>query len=294
MEFNIDDVILEAGEDGPTGQSEAREAEVVAPTAGPVRQPNTQAAAPKANPAPAAPVANPGVPAVAASNLPARKLELDDQEKRLISTPGVSVVRFGETVSRFPIEKLKFTTQKKNMIAILSDHAITVKTHFREEDLKSFLCFGGECCEVCGLPNVKYLLPAFVYDTNDKGTPVSQDLTLKVLSLSQNQYQQLADINTAIMESSRDENGDSKASILTTDLWASCTDEQWQKVTFTQLGVNRWRKYNKQVVQELVKLWKDNKHHIYKAIAKSIDAKKFRQAIGDEAPASEVSAQNLD
>lgn len=315
-DFDLDDldsVLLNPDEAGPAsvaGSPVVQEEEVIPEVVPEVRRapaPRAPAQAPvQVVPAPVhvvpapvqqavVPVTPQAAPAIIQHHQPA-PLVLDDAEKKMLAVPGVGVVRFGDKVTRFPIERVKFTAARKTMIAILSENAITVKTHFHE-DLKSFLCFGGECCEVCGLPNLKYMLPCFVYDTNDKGQAITQQLSLKVVALGQEQYSNLVSIHESLQETSEtDENGVPLSGILTTDLIVSCTDEKWQKLTFTAVGRNRWRKFAaeaKHIREELAK-WKANKALAYRCLAKNMDAKMFRKAMDLGSEVADPGTSNLD
>jgi hypothetical protein len=198
----------------------------------------------------------------------------DAGDKKLMSLPGVSVIKFGEKVSRFPLERLKFPKDRKSLISIISLNPITIKCHFNDT-YKSYLCFGKQCCEVDALPRVKYLFPVIVYDTNAKGAPVSFDLDLQVLSIGDDQYEQLITIHNSLEEQG--------SSLTKCDLVVSCTDEKFQKITFTPNGGPKYKHPKFQATGQepkLFKRWQENKQYAYRCVARQVDPKTFEKEMG--------------
>lgn len=175
------------------------------------------------------------------------------------SLPGVVVGDIGIEVSRLPVERAKFTKDSRALISILSKQVIAVKTHYNES-LGSYLCFGGKCCEVDGLVRVKYIFPCLVYDTDKKGKPISKTATYKALSIGKDQYDDIMVISEL--------QGDD---ITKVDILVSCSDEQYQKLSFQAAGDCRWQK-SAQMVKECKEFWNDNMKHIIKAVARSVKA----------------------
>lgn len=208
-------------------------------------------------------------------NLPAVKSELDselDYEKAkesLGKLSGVVVGEIGMRVARVPIERYKATTQKIDRIGIVSKQVLAVKTHYIE-DVGSILCFEGKCCEVSGMPNVRYLFPTVIYSTDNEGNIVGKKLDLKILSASEDLYKSIITINSA----SKGVGG-----IDQIDLYVTCTDDKYQKITLNQAGPAAWRK-SKNAVKFVTEKWRKDSEHAYMAVARKIDEDSLMKLIG--------------
>lgn len=198
----------------------------------------------------------------------------------LMSLPGVVVGDVGIEVSRFPVERAKFTTSSKSLISIVSPKVIVIKTHYSEE-LGNFMCFGGRCCEKDGLAKVRYLFPIVVYDTDKRGVPVSTEVSFRVLALGKDSYD---DIRT-IMEL----NGD----ISKMDLVVTCKDEQYQKVSLTQAGAARWRK-SKEIAKEVVTFWKEHMKDLITPVARVITPEDYNKLKSEGAVIDNTVADDVD
>lgn len=183
-----------------------------------------------------------------------------------VNSPGVKKGKMGDTVSRYPIEKIRFTTSKNELVSIITNNVIIAKTHYHE-DTGKFFCFDGECCEILDLPRVRYVFPVVKYDTNKKGKPVSTDVEIMALDVSQEYYDDLMTIEEM--------NG---GDITNLDLLINCKDETYQRISFTTAGKARWRKSN-EVKSKVVKIWKEKNKYLLKAIARKITPKKFKEAM---------------
>lgn len=181
----------------------------------------------------------------------------------LMSMPGVVTGETGIVVSRFPVERMRFSKNAKSLIAILSDQVIVCKTHY-EEDLGQFLCFGGECCKH-DLAKVRYVYPIMVYTTDAKGKPVSLEIQNKALVLGQSAYNDLLDI--------QDMNG----SLTNMDLLIRCDKEDYQEISITNAGPCRY-KTKPQMVKEVQEFWRENSEHILKGIARVITPEDYKKA----------------
>lgn len=207
------------------------------------------------------------------SNLPAQAKNPFDfgLDEDLINLPGVIPAEMGTKVSRYPIERIKFTSAKRELISLLTRNVLILKVHYHE-DTGSFICFGGKCCEVLSeLPRIKYAFPAVVYETDVKGKPVENGrVTVKVFAMGESDYNDIMD---------KDElNGD----ITKYDILISCEDEQYQKIKMNLAGPARWRK-NKEIVKEVVDFWNKNKKHMVTAVGKILSEKDFMEAMGYDA-----------
>lgn len=185
-------------------------------------------------------------PAPVSADPPALPAEFDFNTINLgITLPGVIVAETGTKVSRFPIERIKFTTSKKERISIILDNVIIVKTHYIE-DTGSIICYGGKCCELCDLPAVRYVFPVVHYENTDKkGTPLSTDLDVKLLSVGKDNYEELLTIM------------DNKGPLSQFDIVVTCNDEGYQKCSFTEAGPARWKKSKKAQATVAERLQKD-------------------------------------
>lgn len=185
--------------------------------------------------------------------------------EELKSIPGVVVGDIGMEISRFPVERAKFTTSSKALISIVSSNVVACKTHYNE-DVGNYICFGGACCEHDGLAKVRYLFPIVQYDTDKKGVPVSKEVTFRVLTLGKDAYD---DVRTIM-----DLNGD----LSKLDLLVTCKDEQFQKISIQMAGAARWRK-SKDLAREVVSFWKKNLKEMVKPVARVITEEEYTKKI---------------
>lgn len=184
---------------------------------------------------------------------------------------GVVVAETGTKVSRFPIERIKFTATKKERISIITDKVVIVKTHFIE-DVGSIICNGSLCCEECGLPSVRYVFPIVHYEgTDKKGSIVSADIDVKCLAVGKDNYEELL----TIMEN--------KGSLTQFDLVVTCSDEQYQKCSFTEAGPAKWKNSKKAMAQVSEKLKKNGKDMIL-ALGRVVDDTQVAKLLGCDTP----------
>lgn len=178
----------------------------------------------------------------------------------LASIPGVVVGQTGTTITRFPVERAKFTKGNRALISILSDQVVIAKTHYKE-GLGNFFCFGGKCCDR-DLARVRYCYPVAVYETNAKGKPISTDMKNEVLVLGQDTYQSILDIVEL------------KGPISQFDLLVNCTDEQYQKISIQEAGLARYKK-SANCVREINEFWSVNAKNMLKSVARTITPQEF-------------------
>lgn len=195
---------------------------------------------------------------------------------------GVVVAETGTKVSRFPIERIKFTATKKERISIITDKVVIVKTHFIE-DVGSIICNGSLCCEECGLPSVRYVFPIVHYEgTDKKGSLISSDIDVKCLAVGKDSYEELL----TIMEN--------KGSLSQFDLVVTCSDEQYQKCSFTEAGNAKW-KGSKKAIQYVAEKLKKNGKDIVLALGRIVDDAQLARMIGrDTAPGFNATDVNMD
>lgn len=254
--FDIDDLDLEQEdleEDTEIEEDDEEEdaEEVVVQTPAPVKKPTAVAKRESAPPA----------------TLDFTKI-FSDFGPDMANNPAVVVGAVGMTISRFPIERVKFTKEKKDRISILTEQVLAVKTHYHE-DIGSFMCFGGYCCDVADTPRVKYVLPIVVYTTDNKGKILNKDVTLKVLAIGQEQY----DAIVTIAENS-------EASLTDMDIIVSCSDADYQKCTYTKVdrpGAS-WKK-SKETAQFVAEEYSKVKGHLLDSIARSLTEKQIKERL---------------
>ncbi len=159
-----------------------------------------------------------------------------------------------------PIDRIKLSTLKKERIAILPDKAFVLKTHFNQQH-GYFLCFGGNCCHDEKF-TLKYLLPAFKYDTDKRGEVISQLLSLVVLVLSDEQFSEIAEIN---------QSENRKGGISAFDFIIKCTDEYLQIFSMKQAGITKWRSFDElEQVRDLAIYWTEHRHECYMSVDSSL------------------------
>lgn len=207
-----------------------------------VEVPETPVAQPTHKPAPRPQVANTTQPTAKDSGEP------DDE----------GFVAFGTTVSSIPIPRFKATTASKSRIAVLSKQVLTLKTHY-VEGIGNFVCLNDKCCEFEGLPRVRYIIPVVQYTCNKSGAVVGQDIDLAALTVGAEQYDALVN---AINFSGRD--------VQDVDIVVTCSDEQYQKLTFAADASKgaTWKTFPG--AKDLVANFKANKSKLHMGVARKV------------------------
>lgn len=183
---------------------------------------------------------------------------------------GVVVGEIGMKVSKVPIEKFVPTTSKIERISFISQTAIAVRYHY-VDNLGSFLCFEGDCCKRYGLPQLKYVFPVVLYDTNRDGSIISDKLEIRAFAVGDDMYKTINTNNMATQ---------AYGGIDNVDLLVTCTDDKFKKSTLTQAGPAAW-KSNPKVVEFIVnKLTKDFQY-MYLAIGRHVDAVTFQSMLNE-------------
>lgn len=172
----------------------------------------------------------------------------------------------GLEVSRYPVDRIKFTTNAKALINIVTPRVVAVKTHYLE-GLGNIICTGKSCCDLDGAPRIKYVFPVVVYETDKKGRPISKNLEFKALSVSSETYESIM--------TKHDLQGD----ITSVDLLVTCTDESYQKVQLDVAGNCRW-KSNQAMIKQVSEFWAENMKDLLKAIARQVTDQEIINATG--------------
>lgn len=182
----------------------------------------------------------------------------------LQALPGTVVGDIGIEVSRLPVERVKFTANQRALISIVSGRVTAIKCHY-DEEVGSFLCFGGSCCETGDLARVKYLFPVVVYDTDKRGKPVSREVSNMCLAVGKDQYEDILAM--------QDLNGD----ITKYDILVACKDENYQKLSFQLAGEARWKR-SEAISKPVIEFWRENIKHLVKSVARQITEKEYLKA----------------
>ena len=135
------------------------------------------------------------------------------------------------------------------------------------QDVGSYLCFEGECCEHDGGARLKYLFPVVVYDTDKNGRPVSNTIENRVLAVGKGTYEDIMTIHEL--------SGD----ITSVDLLVTCKKEDYQEISLQQAGQCRWKK-SPQLAKQVADFWTKNMKHIYESVARKVDRKTFLEKVG--------------
>ena len=193
-------------------------------------------------------------------------ISIESAGSSLLSDLGIKPISFGDRIQRVPIEKYKAKQGNIDRISIISEQVLPIKYHYIDGK-GSYLCTGGKCCQLMGDPAVRYLIPICVYDTTKNGDPASSNIELKVLSMSNELYQNIGMIANA-------GNVRSLGGITHVDITVNCTDEKYQKLSLIPIGEAMWRKSAK-AVEFLNNKWQDSASEAYRALARSVDEATF-------------------
>lgn len=146
----------------------------------------------------------------------------------------------GTKVSPVPIEKLTMAAGQKLLCGILSKKIRIVKLHFRQ-GIGYVHCFDGVCCEMGGIPSVRYVFPLIGYNCDLAGNLIKEpdkmtldDVFFRLLALGKDDYE-----NILTKQSLQERQG---SDITKVDLLITCTDSDYQKKDFDIAGPAVWRK----------------------------------------------------
>lgn len=181
---------------------------------------------------------------------------------------GISVGDIGVKISRVPIERYKASTAKVDRISFLTKRVIPVKYHFIE-GIGSVMCFHGKCCEISGVPQIRYLLPIAVYQTDTDGNISGNKVELKILSAGEDLYKTIITLNKGT---------ERYGGIDHIDVLVTCTDDQYQKISLTFAGEAVWRKY-RQIAEFLKERWTRDGANAYMAVARKVDEATFNRLL---------------
>lgn len=190
---------------------------------------------------------------------------------------GIQIGDIGDRVSRVPIERYKASTSKVDRISFLTKRVLPIKYHFID-NVGSIVCFHGKCCEVAGVPQVRYLFPIAVYQTDADGQVSGSRVELKILSAGEDLYKSIVTINKGTQQF---------GGIDHADMLVTCTDDQYQKISLTFAGAAVWRQY-RQIAEFLRDRWTKDGANAYMAVARKVDEPTFAKLlhIDEDVPAA--------
>ena len=147
----------------------------------------------------------------------------------------------GDVISSFPLEKLTMAEGQRVLIGVLSTKIRIAKMHYKK-GMGYFHCFDAECCDICGLPGVRYVFPIVHYNTDLLGELIKKesDLTIKDLALNRMLVVGKADYEGIITKQRLQEKQDSN--ITQIDLLVTCTKQEYQNRDYDVAGPAAWRK----------------------------------------------------
>lgn len=177
----------------------------------------------------------------------AKAVESVDEEAGLVS--------FGQKIAGAWVVKFKGVKNFNKRIGILDTKSIfAMKTHY-DEEIRSFRCFGTLCCEGSD-PTVRYLAAIILYDTNAEGSVVSPKFDIQYIALSPTAYDSLAVTHKS-------------TPLDTLDLVVICSDDQYQKNTFSVAGPAQWR-VNEAFAKAVWEKYEATKKRIPRSFAKTL------------------------
>lgn len=210
---------------------------------------------------------------------PVQTLNLDVAQNNIDGNEFVTV-EMGQKVSSAVMDKLKGQKDEKKRVTIFmpwfddpkrAGMSMAVKRHY-DEDLGSFVCFGGECCQYSGNAAIRYLFPVIEYPiaNNDATRPLPEnygECKLKLLVAGNELYTTLCDIYQA-----------HNNSFDGYDLIMTCTEAQYQ--SFTVMSTNQSAKANYKSFNKCIEKWKQVRDQAYTVVARKMDSEYYKTQKG--------------
>lgn len=207
---------------------------------------------------------------------------LNEYQKGMEGQKGVTVITHKDKVSRFEVERYKFSKGKTTRIAILGAF-VRVATHYNE-GVGSIRCFDGLCCRHCGEAKIRYVAPILVYQSVKD--PTTGKTKIAGIDGVYTIVLDAGKLNT--LRAIEDENG----SFFDYDINVTCDpqkDEKFQDITFVATRVSTWRdpratKWQDYVRTELKRI--GNK--MLSSVAKEMTVEQFKERMGISSGSSEL------
>lgn len=209
------------------------------------------------------PVANPLTPvAPQTTAVSVGSFSFDDAD--LAALPGVEVAASDATLPRFPIDLYKVKGGIKDRLSPLTNNKFTVKYHWDDMLKTSVMCFGGQCCVDHGAPTIRFVRPVVAYDTDSRGTILSNRVNLLVMRLSQKGDDQFQTINQQVPDVSM------------VDVIVSSNNPQYQDYQIMPVGGATW-KSNPEMLASVQQQWNTNKKYLFDALATTMSPEDYAQ-----------------
>ena len=210
---------------------------------------------------------------------PVQPLNLDVAQNNIDHNEFVTV-EMGQKVSTAVMDKFKGQKDERKRVSILmpwfdvpgkENSVMAIKRHYSQE-LGSFICWGGECCQYEDKAAVRYLFPVIEYPiaNNDATKPLPEnygECKLKLLIAGNELYSSIADAYAA--------HGNTFDNY---DLIMTCTEQQYQ--SFTVMATNETVRGSYKSFNACVEKWKQLREQAYTVVAKKMDPEYYRNQKG--------------
>lgn len=160
-------------------------------------------------------------------------------------TPGMDTVTLGDkNVDIQTYDRYKGRKNVTDRIAILSATLIRARVHYHDKKKKSFKCLStperqAACCKHMGDPDQKFGLIIFQYLTDENGNMLTEEKLsgkVKLWVVSDSRYSELSQIHKEFPLL------DGGLAAPQFDMMIKCTEEQYQRMTFTPCNSAFWKK----------------------------------------------------
>lgn len=205
-------------------------------------------------------------------------------------------VNMGQKVSTAVMDKFKGQKDEKKRVTIFmpwfdipgkANAVMAIKRHYNQE-LGSFICWGGECCQYEDKASVRYLFPVIEYPlaNNDATRPLPEnygECKLKLLVAGNELYTTIADTYAA--------HGNSFEGF---DLIMTCTEAQYQ--SFTVMATNGTVRDNYKSFNKCLEEWKTKRDQAYTVVARKMDPEYYRnqKGLGFQGPTTPTDLPTMD
>ena len=144
------------------------------------------------------------------------------------------LAQLGDRVTPFLVQKLSMAKNQKLLCGIASKTIVIAKTHYSKVT-GSFHCFGGKCCEMFGIPTVRYGIPIYKYQTDGSGLKkIGDEVEFLMLVRGNTDYSNLLTKEDILQAQG--------TSLVKSDILITCTEEVYQDYTFDIVGPRTWNK----------------------------------------------------
>lgn len=228
-------------------------------------------------------------------------LDLNEAQQSIERNPYISV-EIGTKVSNSIIDKFTCQKDEKKRVAILMPFfdvpgkersIMAIKKHY-DQDLGSFICWGGDCCKYESKPSLSYLIPVIEYPiaNNNVNQPLPENFgpcKLKLFAATSEAYTIISDQFLA----HEDAQGNA-GSFDGYDFILTCVEPQFKKFTISVTSNtirNNYKSFN-----ECIEQWKAVRDKAYTAVAREISPEYYRtqKGIGYEGASVSTDVPSMD